>query len=532
MTPSKVALSALALSAAFAIAPSISSMIWPESTCTKKGETVEEENLEEKCRRLEQENNSLKVRLSDLEGLLLAISGAKKKVPKPKLEELPIDPLYYSCGMDQHAIQRYSRHLLLRDFGAAGQARLLNSSVLIVGVGGLGCPALLYLAAAGVGRLGLADFDVVDESNLHRQVAHTEGRVGMSKVLSGAASAKLLNESVQCDLISEGITPSNAVEVVSSYDVVIDCTDNPRVRYIVNDACCIAGKPLVSAACVQMEGQLSVYNYPPAPTAMDSSPVGDAPHGCCYRCMFPSAPPAAGVENCSDAGVLGALPGVLGCMQAVEAVKIVAGFPPERTFAGRMLLYDGHGALLRVVRLRNPVKHCLSCGSHPHRTITRQTLLSYDYDAFCRGSMCSARGPSPKESAESVTHISPKAYRDSVVSTGSPHVLLDVRAPVQFEICRLANAVNVPLSQLSKAKAERTRTADKGCVPTEDDAIAKVQKLCQNDGVPLPIYTLCRRGVASKSAAAILADMGFDHVYNIQGGLNAFANEYRDFPMY
>ncbi|GMP65244.1 hypothetical protein CsSME_00026130 [Camellia sinensis var. sinensis] len=238
----------------------------------------------------------------------------------------------FGHGLSPDMIYRYSRQLLLPSFGVQAQSSLLKASILVVGAGGLGSPALLYLAACGVGRLGIVDHDVVELNNLHRQIIHTEAYIGQSKVESAAAACHSINSTIQIVEHKEALRTSNALEILSKYDIVIDATDNAPSRYLISDCCVVLGKPLVSGAAIGLEGQLTVYNYNGGP---------------CYRCLFPTPPPTTACQRCSDSGVLGIVPGIIGCHQALEAIKIASdvGEPLSR----RMLLFDALTARIRIV---------------------------------------------------------------------------------------------------------------------------------------------------------------------------------------
>lgn len=262
-------------------------------------------------------------------------------------------------GFSDEQIQRYSRQIILPDVGGKGQRKLLESKVLLIGAGGLGSPAGYYLAAAGVGTLGFVDFDVVDLSNLHRQILHNTERVGQPKTASAAETIARLNPDVRVIQYQERLTSENALQIFEPYDIIVDGSDNFPAKYLANDACVLLGKPLVLGAVFQFDGQLSVF----------------LPHqGPCYRCIFPEPPPPGSVPSCQEAGVFGAVPGVIGTIQAVETVKLLLGL--GESLAGRLLIYDGlMGEFLEVKIQRNP--DCLVCGEEP--TVTE--LI--DYEIFC-----------------------------------------------------------------------------------------------------------------------------------------------------
>ena len=307
-------------------------------------------------------------------------------------------------------LERYARQVALPSFGAAKQAMLADARALVVGVGGLGSPAALYLAGAGVGRLALADADVVELSNLHRQIIHAESRRGAPKAVSGAAAVRALNARCRVSVHLEGVTPNNALDLVRDADVVLDCTDNVATRYLLSDACAVLGVPLVSAAAVSLEGQLSVFCRPRCAWLLDDdasrsrrSPRDDSsPHPPCYRCVFPKPPAAGDCTSCARGGVLGPVPGVMGTMQALEAIKVMTGLGDVS--AGRLLTYDAASASrpFASVRLRAKNPDCDACGTNPK--VTAETLAGYDYEAFVAGAAaCSRPKPSNAPAASAVS---------------------------------------------------------------------------------------------------------------------------------
>jgi molybdopterin/thiamine biosynthesis adenylyltransferase len=262
-------------------------------------------------------------------------------------------------GFTEEQIHRYARHIVLPQLGGKGQRKLLDARVLVVGVGGLGSPVSLYLAAAGVGTLGLVDNDVVDISNLQRQIVHRNDRVGVSKVASAAEALRALNPDVNVVQHHTTFSSANALELVGAYDVVVECSDNFASKYLANDACVLTGRPLVWGAVFQFDGQMSVVLPRQGP---------------CYRCIFPTPPPPGSVPSCVEAGVLGALVGVIGCWQALEAIKLLAGI--GESLAGRLVIFDGLGATAETVEVKRR-NDCALCGNHP----TINQLI--DYEVFC-----------------------------------------------------------------------------------------------------------------------------------------------------
>ncbi|XP_046567076.1 sulfur carrier protein adenylyltransferase-like [Haliotis rubra] len=400
--------------------------------------------------------------------------------------------------LTKEGIGRYSRQLILPEIGVPGQLKLQKSSVLIVGAGGLGCPAAIYLAAAGIGKLGVIDYDEVELSNLHRQVLHTEDRVGVAKSASATHACKRLNSSVQYVPYRLQLDSSNALDIISQYDVVLDASDNVATRYLLSDACVMAGKSLVSGSALRFEGQLTVYNHQKGP---------------CYRCLFPKPPPPETVTNCSEGGVLGVVPGIIGCLQALEAVKIMAQI--GTSFSQRLLLFDALDGMFRTIKLRPRQPQCPVCGDNP--SITQ--LI--DYEQFC-----GARA-SDKEHALTVLHdterISPKVYQEMLVKR-SPHVLVDVRTEVEMGICQLPHpSVNIPISSVNKGDCiERLK--------------ASIKKQSTSDNSPVSVVLVCRRGNDSQNAVRSLQDSLSDcnvTLKDIRGGLHAWARQVdKDFPVY
>jgi len=400
-------------------------------------------------------------------------------------------------------IARYSRQLILPEIGVKGQEALGRTSVLIVGCGGLGCPAAIYLAGAGVGRLGLLDHDAVELNNLHRQILHGEADAEMNtpKAVSAARSCKKLNVRMTCDVHCMMLSSRNALDIVCQYDIVVDATDNVATRYLLNDACVLSGRPLVSGGALRFEGQLTIYNYQGSP---------------CYRCLYPLPPPAQMVTNCSDAGVLGPVVGVIGSLQAVEVIKIATGI--GRPFAGRLVLYDGLDGMFRCVKIRGKQQNCAVCGDSP--TITN--LI--DYESFCgasAGDKCrSLNVLHPSE------RISASEYA-AFVKSGKAHFLVDVRVPAELEITKLATTThNVPMDEFTKPE---------GCSSLLNVLGEDVRERSSGDE-PLPLFVVCRRGNDSQLAVQKLRYLFFDVpvvIQDVVGGLTAWSNDVdTNFPIY
>lgn len=401
-------------------------------------------------------------------------------------------------GFTRALIERYSRHLLMPQVGLEGQRKLLSCSVCIVGCGGLGSSAALYLAAAGFGRIGVVDFDEVELSNLQRQVIHSEKRVGHSKAHSAAASIAELNSAVKVDVHHTLLSSLNVSDVLKPYDIVLDCTDNVSTRYLLNDACVLLSKPLVSGSALLLHGQLSVY-WPP--------------NGPCYRCLFPKPPPPESVTNCSDGGVLGAVPGLLGVLQAIEAIKIAINRPLSEIFVRRLLLFDAFSEQLspfRVVRLRGQVSGCAACSGQ----LTEEKLRGTNYSQLC--------GSGPKDEALSLDLLDDSEHLTCLqlhehITLQRDFVLLDVRERQQAMICGLL-AISIPLEELSSS-----------------ENIGRLEATAGPCGMDhKPIYVLCRRGNDSQIAVKLLRDKGFQGtVLNLKGGLEEWSKSIDpSFPLY
>jgi len=359
---------------------------------------------------------------------------------------------------------RYSRHLILPEIGLAGQERLKAARVLLIGAGGLGSPAALYLAAAGVGTMGLIDFDMVDRSNLQRQVLHGSAAVGTSKLASARARLADLNPHVQVETIEARLTAANALEHLRGWDVVLDGSDNFPTRYLVNDACVLLGLPTVYGAVLRFEGQVSVF---------------DARRGPCYRCLYREPPPPELVPSCAEGGVVGVVPGVIGSLQALEAIKLVTGIGTP--LIGRLLLFDGMKLQFREIALEKD-PDCVVCGPHP--TVTQ--LI--DYEAFC------GVGAPPVANGEiSAADAAAAAGRDP--ST----VLVDVREPFEWDIVHVDGARHVPLRDLPARLRELDGHAD--------------------------VLVYCHHGTRSRQAVELLRAAGFSKVRSVRGGIDAWAAE-------
>lgn len=375
-------------------------------------------------------------------------------------------------------ILRYSRHLLIPDVGLEGQQKLKASSVLVIGSGGLGSPVALYLAAAGVGRIGLVDYDVVDFSNLQRQIIHGESRLGDLKVGSARDRMLDLNPEIQVDIYNQLLTSDNAFKIAEPYQVIIDGTDNFPTRYLVNDLCVLTGKTNIYGSIFRFDGQASVF---------------DAERGPCYRCLFPEPPPPGLVPSCAEGGVLGVLPGTIGSIQATEALKVLLDIGDP--LIGQLLLYDALEMSFQKVKLqKNP--DCLVCSDHPEVT----ELI--DYEAFCG----MPAHDHEEGSAGADWDITAEELADQLKG-GSELTLIDVREPHELEISQLENAELIPLGQLASRMSELDSAED--------------------------IVLFCKAGTRSTRALEILASAGFRKVKNLKGGINAWARRVdEDMPIY
>jgi molybdopterin/thiamine biosynthesis adenylyltransferase/rhodanese-related sulfurtransferase len=367
--------------------------------------------------------------------------------------------------------QRYSRHILLPEIGEQGQRRLKAARVLCVGAGGLGSPALLYLAAAGVGTIGLVDFDAVDFSNLQRQIVHDTASVGRSKVESARARIDALNPDVHVEPFDAPFSVDNARMLVDAFDVIVDGTDNFSARYLVNDACVLYGKPNAWGSIFRFEGQAAVFA---------------APGGPCYRCLHPEPPPADLIPNCAEAGVLGVLPGIIGTIQATEAIKVILGI--GEPLAGKLLVFDALKMRFRELKLaKDP--DCPVCGTRPTITDLRES------GASCEAGIVAIRGVVGSDPGLGVTPRELKAR----IEAGEALVILDVREPPEVAICRIPGSRVIPLGELPRRLGELDRDAE--------------------------IVVHCKSGGRSARAVALLRERGFPKAVNLAGGILGWISE-------
>jgi molybdopterin/thiamine biosynthesis adenylyltransferase/rhodanese-related sulfurtransferase len=381
-----------------------------------------------------------------------------------------LNPNLDDVQLSKDEYERYSRHLILPEVGLDGQKKLKAASVLCVGTGGLGSPLLLYLAAAGIGRIGIVDFDIVDSSNLQRQVIHGTSWVGKPKIQSAKNRILEINPHCQVDLYETRLSSENALEIFEPYDIVVDGTDNFPTRYLVNDACVLLNKPNVYGSIFRFEGQATVFNYEGGPN---------------YRDLYPEPPPPGLVPSCAEGGVLGILPGLIGVIQATETVKIILG--EGKTLSGRLLLYNSLDMTFRELKLRpNPVRPVI------------EKLI--DYEEFC--GIPQAKAAEAQQQAD-MEEITVQQLKELLDSGADDYVLLDVRNPNEYEIARIPGAVLVPLPDIENG-----------------DGVAKVKELA--NGHKLVVH--CKMGGRSAKAISILKESGIDGI-NVKGGINAWSQE-------
>ncbi|EPB83779.1 hypothetical protein HMPREF1544_09463 [Mucor circinelloides 1006PhL] len=398
---------------------------------------------------LEMENAQLRQRIAELEGKQqtpVAYTPEDMTAPFEKVEKLTNDEIF-----------RFGRQLVTPGFGYESQLKLRNTTFLVVGAGGLGSPATLYLGAAGVGRLGIVDHDTVDTNNLHRQVIHTQARRGVNKAVSAATSIKAIYPDADVIPYAYTLDRTNALDLIKQYDIIIDATDNIATRYLLSDAGVLAGKPVVSGSALRNDGQLTVYNYNGSP---------------CFRCLHPVPPPASTVGKCVDNGVLGVVPGVIGTLEALEAIKVALGTPSldHPSF----LIFSGmSNPMFRTMKLRSKKKDCAICGEHP----TMTELI--DYVQFCNGA---ANDKTVDEQIlQAHERISVQQYND-IIQQNQDHLLIDVRPKIQFGICSLPNSMNIPIDDLEKN-------------------LSLIQEKQQDKDGMCVLYVICRLGNDSQIAA-------------------------------
>lgn len=381
-----------------------------------------------------------------------------------------LNPNLAAIELSKEEVQRYSRHIILPEVGLEGQKKLKAASVLCIGTGGLGSPLLLYLAAAGIGRIGIVDFDIVDSSNLQRQIIHGTSWVGKPKIVSAKDRILEINPYCQVDLYETRISSENALDILAPYDVIIDGTDNFPTRYLTNDACVLLDKPNVYGSIFRFEGQATVFNYQGGPN---------------YRDLYPEPPPPGMVPSCAEGGVLGVLPGVIGTIQATEAIKIILGAPD--TLSGRLLLYNAWEMKFRELKLRpNPIRPVI------------EKLI--DYEQFCGIPQAKAQEAAEQQKMTEITVVELKELLDS---NANDYILIDVRNPNEYQIANIPNSVLIPLPDIENGAA-----------------IPKIKELV--NGYRLIAH--CKMGGRSAKALAILKEAGIEGI-NVKGGISAWSRE-------
>ncbi|HEY9600616.1 MAG TPA: molybdopterin-synthase adenylyltransferase MoeB [Allocoleopsis sp.] len=381
-----------------------------------------------------------------------------------------LNPNLDEIQLTKEEYERYSRHLILPEVGLEGQKRLKAASVLCIGTGGLGSPLLLYLAAAGVGRIGIVDFDIVDSSNLQRQVIHGTSWVGKPKIQSAKDRILEINPNCQVDLYETRLTSENALAIVEPYDIVVDGTDNFPTRYLVNDACVLLNKPNVYGSIFRFEGQATVFNYEGGPN---------------YRDLYPEPPPPGMVPSCAEGGVLGILPGIIGVIQATETVKIILG--QGTTLSGRLLLYNALNMTFRELKLR----------PNPERPVIEKLI---DYEFFC--GVTQAKEEEAKRQME-MQEMTVQELKQLLDSGKDGFLLLDVRNPNEYEIAKIPGSVLVPLPEIEQGQG-----------------VEKVKSLLNGH----QLIAHCKMGGRSAKALGILKDAGIEGI-NVKGGITAWSKE-------
>ncbi len=381
-----------------------------------------------------------------------------------------LNPNLDNIELTQEEYERYSRHLILPEVGLAGQKRLKAASVLCIGTGGLGSPLLLYLAAAGIGRIGIVDFDIVDSSNLQRQVIHGTSWVGKPKIESAKNRIHEINPHCQVDLYNTHLSSENALEILEPYDVVVDGTDNFPTRYLVNDACVLSNKPNVYGSIFRFEGQATVFNYEGGPN---------------YRDLYPEPPPPGMVPSCAEGGVLGILPGLIGVIQATETVKIILG--NGETLSGRLLLYNSLNMTFRELKLR----------PNPERPVIEKLI---DYQQFCGIPQAQAAA---NEQQNGLQEMSVQELKEILDSGADDFVLIDVRNPHEYEIAQIPQSVLIPLPDIERGVG-----------------VEKVKELVNGHR----LIAHCKMGGRSAKALGILKESGVEGI-NVKGGITAWSQE-------
>ncbi|KAJ5722728.1 hypothetical protein N7488_000763 [Penicillium malachiteum] len=459
-------------------------------------------NLEETCASLRAQIAATETQLAGLKRDLVRAESQAAHSDDPAENSQSRWPLL------QEEYKRYGRQMIVSQVGLPGQLKLRSAKVLLVGAGGLGCPAAQYLAGAGVGTIGLIDGDTVEVSNLHRQVLHRSYNVGKYKVDSAIESLRDLNPHVNYIAHRTNLTPTDAATIFNEYDLILDCTDNPATRYLISDTAVLLGKPLVSASALRTEGQLMVLNHPPrAP--------GDKEGGPCYRCVFPKPPPADSVVSCADGGILGPVVGTMGVLQALEAIKVITADAPSAPALHIFSAYSN--PLFRTIRLRSRRPNCAVCSADATVSLDTIKTGSTDYVFFCgSASLPSLLGPEER--------VSPEEYREQCPDTAN-HTIIDVRDSAQFGICNLENSINIPISNILASTGQKLEDQDQ-LTSLPPWLPSDVLNPKSND----PIYVVCRLGNDSQIVVKRMKELGLDRngerfIGDIRGGFRAWREQ-------
>lgn len=428
---------------------------------------------------------------------------------------------YNSFGLNRDDIERFSRQMLCEELGASGTEKLRRAKVLVVGAGGLGSTVCLYLAAAGIGHISIVDFDVVERSNLHRQVIHNEYRIDLPKAWSAKLSCMALNPNASIDAVLERFDVNNAEALARAHDVIVDASDNVAARYLINDAAVLCRKPLVSGSAMRWEGQLTVYHHGPGTP--------------CYRCVFPKAPPANVVGSCNDSGVVGPVPGTVGCLQALEVVKLLGGC--GELLAGRMLLWNGRLATFKTIKLRPQSSGCEVCGNSP-AIVSPLSEIHRDEYVVTACTRPEAALPETARATPSELHAAVENMSDSA----SRVVVVDVRDTVQYDMCHLSQSISIPLLSF------RGLSCDEQWAILSDRVHSVLTPAVSESRDDVTVFVVCRRGLASSEAVRLwlLAQESKEakpvgssppqcplRIRNVDGGLNRYAMEAnKRFPFY
>jgi len=380
--------------------------------------------------------------------------------------------------------ERYSRQMFISEISTEGQEKLRNAKVLIVGAGGIGAPAAMYLAGAGVGKIGIIDKDIVEESNLHRQIIHSNAKLGVNKARSARSAVLEFNPHVKVEIYEEWLSQENAQSVVQDYDIVLDASDNAIARYLVNDICILNKKTLVSGCAIRWEGQLTIFGKDDGP---------------CYRCLYPDCPHPSMMQSCGDGGVVGMVPGLIGILEALEAVKLIVGV--EDILHKKLLIFDGKSCGFRRVKIRGRNPACISCGDQP----SIKDVRDYDYDTFTGMGKCASKlyvDLPPQNNIKWKEFL--EVYKSE--NFDATNLLVDIRPEEQFKITNLGHELHLPYAGFMLMQ--------------EDDMIKNNVTRDKN------IYILCRRGNTSRNATKHLLEMGYENVINIVGGMNEYSRDF------